>query len=226
MCRKWDVGGHASATSFLAFASPTTPTPTLPQGREHCFAATEPRSLGTAWGLIGRLRRGGGCREWAVGKIKLRIWHTARNLADRLLRTKTCILPPTPRPLPPAFSRIPGRTREADETREPALNLIQDPCCTESRNCVVVDIPATGYKPPTTSRLCPYPRTTEAISRGRSGVHAGREAEIRLPLTDPLQATGHRACITTYYAPIRADTLVRCVKWATHRLSRPAPAKI
>ena len=37
------------------------------------------------------------------------------------------------------------------------------------------------YLPPP---VFPYPRTTEAVSRGRSGVHAEREAEIRLLLTD------------------------------------------
>jgi len=40
--RKWDVGRLCISNLLLAVASPTTPTPALPRGREVSFDAIEP----------------------------------------------------------------------------------------------------------------------------------------------------------------------------------------
>jgi len=68
-----------------------------------------------------------------------------------------------------AQRRIPGRTREAGETREPALNLIQGPCRVRNRDFVAADSSATSHQPLATSRLYSYPRTRRHLAAENRG---------------------------------------------------------
>jgi len=92
-CWMWDVGsgmwaGHATTTYFLALASPTTPTPALPQGREKKGGYPMLKQLGfgrqqtSPLGEVAEGRRGvvySGCKKWDVGcraavNLKPDIW--------------------------------------------------------------------------------------------------------------------------------------------------------
>ena len=63
-CRGWDVGRPCNKDRLLALASPTTPTPALPKGREYSFSAAEPWRHDAAWapivGFAGAWDVGGG----------------------------------------------------------------------------------------------------------------------------------------------------------------------
>ncbi len=60
--------GRDSNDGRLASLAPTTPTPTLPQGREVRFRDNQTVDSERGTGPMGRLCRGVGCREWEAGK--------------------------------------------------------------------------------------------------------------------------------------------------------------
>ena len=175
------MGGAGNGIGRPAHATPKTPTPTLPKGRECCLMQTISRWHSASYELKAKRQKlqatflfrlpslgrrpqaGGGCLSGS------RLWAVGGGQAMHRHRTYCPSNDYNPTPALPIGEGVPS-----DASHEPQAFL--------RPRTTIHKLQTTGHRLQATCCFSSIPRTRPAC-RPRSGVHAGREAEALLSLT-------------------------------------------